>query len=95
MRQSVEAHISQCLICQQVKHSTKVLAGLLQPLPIMKTIWEDVIKDFVTVLPPSKSLIVIMVVVDHLSKSAHFGSLPTDFTVAKMIITQKRAFSSI
>ena len=61
----------------------------------MKTVWEDVIIDFVTVLPPSKSLIVIMDVVDHLSKSAHFGPLPTDFSVAKMIITQKRAFSSI
>ena len=36
--------------------------------------------DFITGLPKSKGVTVILVVVDRLSKSAHFGTLPTTFT---------------
>ena len=39
--------------------------------------------DFITDLPVLQGFIVILLVVDHLTKSAHFGSLPTQFTVVK------------
>ena len=48
MRQSVINYIYQCSIFQQIKSSTAVPAGLLQPLPIPEAVWEDVTMDFVT-----------------------------------------------
>jgi hypothetical protein len=84
MRQSVETFIASCLICQQIKHSTQVPAGLLQPLPIPEAVWEDITMDFITGLPPSQGFTVIFVTVDRLSKSAHFGALPTTFTASRV-----------
>lgn len=40
--------------------------------------------DFITSLPSSNGLSVIMVVVDRLSKSGHFGALPAAFTASKV-----------
>ena len=40
--------------------------------------------DFVTTLPVSRSMSVILVVVDRLSKYAHFGALPPYFTTVKV-----------
>ena len=42
--------------------------------------------DFITCLSPSKGDIVILVVVDRLSKAAHFGTLSTSF-VANLVAT--------
>ena len=40
--------------------------------------------DFIIGLPPSNGCSVIMVIVDRLSKFAHFIALPTDFTTKKV-----------
>jgi len=40
--------------------------------------------DFITGLPPANGSKVILVVVDRLSKSAHFGALPGSFTTSKV-----------
>lgn len=40
--------------------------------------------DFVTHLPASHGFTAVMVVVDHFSKSVHFGALPTQFTAFKV-----------
>ncbi|GJS47703.1 ty3-gypsy retrotransposon protein [Tanacetum coccineum] len=84
MRRSVEDYIKQCLVCQQTKYSTQAIGGYLQPLPTPSAVWEDVSMDFITGLPASKGLTVILVVVDRFSKYAHFGPLPTSFNGHKV-----------
>ena len=41
--------------------------------------------DFITGLPLSRGFIVILVVVDRLTQSAHFGAFPTQFIAWKTI----------
>jgi hypothetical protein len=56
--------------------------GTLQPLPIPLVIWRDVFMDFIVGLPKLGNKLVIMVVVDHLSKNSHFCSLQHPFTTS-------------
>ncbi|CAI8595427.1 unnamed protein product [Vicia faba] len=83
MCKAVENFVAACLICQQIKNSTQVPTGLPQPLPILEEVWEDITMDFITCLPPANGSTVIFVVVDRLSKSAHFSALLGSFTTSK------------
>jgi hypothetical protein len=63
------------LVFQQKKGETIKTVGHLQKLDIPSQHWEEVSMDFVTCLPNSKGNNVITVVVDQLTKYAHFRSL--------------------
>lgn len=80
MHEGIDLFVSQCLICQQAKSTTTLPAGLLQSLPIPQQIQEDLAMDSFTGIPASKGYIVILVVVDHLSKHDHFVPLKTDYS---------------
>lgn len=67
-------------ICQRMKLENVNTPGLLQPLPIPEQVWEEISMDFITQLPPCKQYSVILVVVDRLSKYAHFIPLAHPFT---------------
>lgn len=89
MRQDIRRFIRECDVCQRAKVQQTLPAGLLQPLPIPTAIWEDVATNLIIGLPKSHGFIVILVVVNHLSKYGHFTPLGTDFnavTVAEAFI---------
>lgn len=89
MRTSIKDFIKNCDTCQRCKYDCMTPAGLLQPLPIPQRIWTDVSMDFIEGLPNSAGYTVIMVVVDRLSKYAHFIPLKHPYTatgVAKAFI---------
>ena len=80
MKGNIKLFISECPTCQQHKYETIAPPGLLQPLPIPKRIWTDINMDFIMGLLLSKGKSVIMVVVDRLSKYAHFIPLANPYT---------------
>jgi hypothetical protein len=79
MKKEVVYFIAKCLECQKVKVDNRHPARLLHPLPIPEWKWEVVTMDFITKLPKTnKQHDSIMVVVDKLTKAAHF--IPVNLT---------------
>jgi hypothetical protein len=73
MKREVAKCVFKCHTCQRVKAKHQSHAGKLQPLPIPKWKWEEIGMDFVTRLPMTKNQKdMIWVIVDKLTKSAHF-----------------------
>lgn len=79
MTKDVRQFVKNCQICQSNKNDLAAYPGLLQPLPIPEEVWSDVSMDFITGLPKSNGKTVLFVVVDRLSKYAHFMSLSHPF----------------
>jgi hypothetical protein len=75
LKTNVQRFVEECLVCQQNKVETIKTLGLLQPLSIPSQCLEEVSMDFITRLPNSKGKSVIMVIVDRLTKYAHFCAL--------------------
>ena len=79
LKLDIQKFVAKCLVCQQNKVETIKTLGLLQPLSIPSQHWEEVSMDFITSLPKSEGKSVIMVVVDRLTKYAHFFALSHPF----------------
>jgi hypothetical protein len=79
LKDDVLKHIRECTTCQQNKSEQTHPAGLLQPLPIPEQKWESISMDFITGLPRVQGKDCIFVVVDRLTKFAHFFAIPTDY----------------
>ena len=76
-------HIRECVTFQQNKDGHTHPTGLLQPLPIPEHKWEGVSIDFITGLPKAQGKDCIFVVVDRLTKFAHFFSISMDFSASQ------------
>ena len=73
MAKDVNSYVRSCPLCQANKASTAKKAGLLQSLPIPDRYWDSISMDLITDLPvTSDGFDSILVVVDRLSKYAHF-----------------------
>lgn len=84
MRREVKLYVASCDQCQRQRYEAVHPPGLLQPLPIPEQTWEDISMDFVEGLPVSDGYNAIMVVVDRLSKYAHFIAVSHPFTAAQI-----------
>jgi hypothetical protein len=84
MRREIARYVSECDICQRVKASHLKIAGVLQPLPIPSWKWEDISMDFIVGLPnTSQRYDSIWVIVDRLTKTAHFLPVHTTYNAKK------------
>uniref|UniRef100_A0A803PDJ6 Integrase catalytic domain-containing protein n=1 Tax=Cannabis sativa TaxID=3483 RepID=A0A803PDJ6_CANSA len=84
MCQDVCKYVRSCLVCETVKYSPTTPYGLLQPLELLKRVWEDLAMDFIVGLPNSNGVTNILVVIDRFTKYAHFGALPTQYSATKV-----------
>jgi hypothetical protein len=83
----VQKFVVECVVFQQNKRETIKTPCLLQPLAIPSQCWEDVSMDFIIGLPKYEGMNVIMVVVDQLTKYAHFFSLSYPFKASTLAAT--------
>nr|AAM14693.1 Putative polyprotein [Oryza sativa Japonica Group]ABB46770.2 retrotransposon protein, putative, Ty3-gypsy subclass [Oryza sativa Japonica Group] len=85
MRHEIAEYVALCDVCQRVKAEHQKPAGLLQPLKIPEWKWEEIGMDFITGLPrTSAGHDSIWVVVDRLTKVAHFIPVKTTYTGNKL-----------
>ena len=85
MRKDIVGYVARCLNCQQVKYEHQRPGGLLQQMIIPEWKWERVTMDFVSGLPRTlKNFDSIWVVVDRLTKSAHFIPVCTTYSAERL-----------
>jgi transposase InsO family protein len=90
LKNQVREFVEACSVCKQAKPERCRYPGLLEPLPVPPHVWHTVTMDFVEGLPRSSGFNCILVVVDKLSRYAHFLPLAHPFTayqVAQAYIT--------
>jgi hypothetical protein len=80
LKRDVAAQVAMCDVCQRVKAEHQRPAGQLHPLKIPEWKWEEIGMDFITGLPRTqKGYDVIWVIVDRLTKVAHFIPVKTTY----------------
>jgi hypothetical protein len=84
MKCEVARYISKCDTYRNVKTDYMKPRGLLQPLSIPEWKWDDISMDFIVGLPMAVCKFdSIWMIIDRLSKSAHFIHVNTNYKVQK------------
>jgi hypothetical protein len=84
MKREAACYVSECDICRKVKADYMKPGGLLQPLSFPDWKWDDISIDFIVGLSMMvRNFDLIWVIVDRLSKSAHFIPVNTNYKVQK------------
>ena len=85
MKKDIAKHVSKCITCQQVKAKYQRPSGTLQPLEIPQWKWNHITTDFVIAVPKTQtSHDSIWVIMDKLTKCAHFLPFRTSYSLEKM-----------
>jgi hypothetical protein len=85
MKRDVASHVALCDTCHRVKAEHQRPAGLLQPLKVPEWKWEEIGMDFIVGLPRTQDgYDSIWVIMDRLTKVAHFIPVKTTYTGAKL-----------
>lgn len=85
MKADIAMYVLQCLTCARVKAEHQKPSGLLQQPKIPEWKWERITMDFITKLPRTSSgNNSIWVIVDRLTKSAHFIPVKEQFSLEKL-----------
>ncbi|GKC02701.1 putative reverse transcriptase domain-containing protein, partial [Tanacetum coccineum] len=78
-------YVSKCLTCSKIKAEHQKPSGLLQQPEIPEWKWEKITMDIVTKFPRSSNgYEAIWVIVDRLTKSAHFLPIHEDYKTEKL-----------
>jgi hypothetical protein len=82
MKVDIAKYVAECDTCHRVKASHLKSAGVLQPLTIPLWKWDDISMDFIVGLPQTaRKKDSIWVIVDRLTKTAHFIAVHTTYSV--------------
>ncbi|GKA53616.1 putative reverse transcriptase domain-containing protein [Tanacetum coccineum] len=85
MKAEISTYVSKCLAYAKVKIEYQKPSGLLVQPEIPQWKWENITMDFVTKLPKTATgQDTIWVIVDRLTKSAHFLPMREDDTIEKL-----------
>ncbi|KAK7264749.1 hypothetical protein RJT34_32359 [Clitoria ternatea] len=85
MKKAVAEYVAACLICQKVKVEHQKPPGMLQSMEIPEWKWDSITMDFVTSLPKTPlGHDSIWVIVDRLTKSAHFIPINIRYSIEKL-----------
>ncbi|GJW20225.1 putative reverse transcriptase domain-containing protein [Tanacetum coccineum] len=85
MKAEIAMYVSKCMTCAKVKVEYQKPSGLLVQPVIPEWKWENITMDFVTKLPKTTSgQDTIWVIVDRLTKSAHFLPMKKTDTMEKL-----------
>jgi hypothetical protein len=81
MKRDIVEYVALCSTCQQVKVKDQRPVGLLQPLQVPKCKWEQIFMDFIVGLSRTQlGYESIWVIVDRLTKVAHFIPIKTTYS---------------
>ncbi|GKA71773.1 putative reverse transcriptase domain-containing protein, partial [Tanacetum coccineum] len=85
MKRDIAEYVSKCLTCSEIKAEHQKPSGLLQQPEIPEWKWEKITMDLVTKFPKSgRGYDAIWVIVDRLTKSAHFLPIREYYKIEKL-----------
>ena len=86
MKRDVSEFVTKCMVCQKVKAEHQVPSGLLHLIKLPEWKWDRIIMDFLVGLPViGRKHDSVWVMVDRLTKSAHFLPVKTDYSLEKLV----------
>ncbi|KAD2805709.1 hypothetical protein E3N88_39086 [Mikania micrantha] len=85
MKKHIAEYVGRCLTCLKVKAEHQRPSGLLQQPEIPMWKWDQISMDFITKLPrTSRNHDSIWVIVDRLTKTAHFIPIREDYSMDRL-----------
>jgi len=85
MKREVAEFVAKCLVCQKVKGEHRRPQGKIQSLDVPEWKWDSISMDFIVGLPRTqKGNNMIWVIVDRLTKSAHFVPMKDTWSKAEL-----------